>query len=109
MEQLFWVERMGLAKWTKKTNTNNRAYLEVLNATYGNVKVGRGAKESVKEILEGSNKGKDLDKAIQIALRERKRRAVGLKAMRQIQADINRTRVQKGFSVLVPKKAIKRK
>jgi hypothetical protein len=100
---------MGLAKWTKKTNANNRAFMEVLDATYGNVKVGKTAKESRAEILEKSNNGKDLNKAIEIALRERARRAIGLKAMRLIQADINRTRVRKGFSPLVPKKDIKRK
>ncbi len=90
--------------WTKISASDRRAIIEAMSASIGGGPTGRGSKESIKTILEGSANGKDLLKAIEIAKRERARRLVGLKAMRAIQRDLNKARVKKGFSPMVPKK-----
>jgi len=97
---------MDKLKLTKQTNARNRAYLEALNAVHGKVPIGRSAKESVSTILKASNNGKDLELAAFAAKRERARRLDGLTAIRLFQKNVNRARVNKGFSPLVPKKRV---
>ena len=84
--------------------TKRRAITEAMSASAGEGPAGRGSKESINTILEGSENGRDLLRGIEIARKERARRLVGLRAMRDIQRVMNKARVNKGLSPMVPKK-----
>ncbi|MFA6064858.1 MAG: hypothetical protein WCW44_02400 [archaeon] len=98
------VKKPKVGDWSIVGTTKRRATIEAMSASIGGGPTGRSSKESVKTILEGSSKGKDLLKAIEVAKRERAKRLIGLKVIRSIQKDLNAARVKNGFSPMVPKK-----